>query len=124
MSRIAAVLLAAGASTRFGAPKQRVLLPDILARVEASPVDEIVVVEGAYELRVESTQGRTRVVQCADWERGPGASLRCGLEALGEDVAAAVLTNQSRTDPGPLLADLVEIAVPRIGPCFDCPTPR
>ena len=91
MSRIAAVVLAAGASTRFGTPKQRVLLPDVLARLEPTPVDEIVVVEGAHELCGDSPQGRTRVVRCAEWERGPGASLRCGLAALGADVDAAVV---------------------------------
>jgi nicotine blue oxidoreductase len=89
--RLAAVVLAAGAATRFGSPKQRVLLPDVLARVEASPVDEIVVVEGAYGLCVDSPQARARVVRCAEWERGPGASLRCGLRALAEDVEAAVV---------------------------------
>ena len=51
MGRIAAVVLAAGAATRFGAPKQRLLLPRVLERVAESPVDEIVVVEGAYDLR-------------------------------------------------------------------------
>ena len=39
------------------------------------------------------------------------------------DVAGAVLTNQSRTDPGPLLAALVEIALPRLGVCGECPAP-
>lgn len=83
---IAAVILAAGAASRFGSPKQRLLLPRVLERVEASGVDEIVVVAGAYALESEA-----RVVQCDDWERGPGASLRCGLEALGPDVEAAVV---------------------------------
>ena len=32
-----------------------------------------------------------RVVHCPDWERGPGASLRCGLAALADDVEAAVV---------------------------------
>jgi nicotine blue oxidoreductase len=91
VSRIAAVILAAGAATRFGAPKQRVLLPDVLARVEATPVDEIVVVEGAHGLRDTVLQGPARVVRCDEWERGPGASLRCGLGALGEDMEAAVV---------------------------------
>lgn len=91
MSRIAAVVLAAGAATRFGAPKQRLLLPDVLARVEKSPVEEIVVVEGAHRLCGESPQSRFRVVRCAEWERGPGASLRCGLDALADDVEAAVV---------------------------------
>ena len=91
VGRVAAVVLAAGAATRFGAPKQRLLLPGVLERVAASPVDEIVVVEGAYELCVDSTQGTLRRVRCADWERGPGASLRCGLAALADDVEAAVV---------------------------------
>jgi CTP:molybdopterin cytidylyltransferase MocA len=45
---IAAVVLAAGASTRFGSPKQRVLLGPVLDRVRASSVDDVVVVLGAY----------------------------------------------------------------------------
>ena len=91
MSRVAAVVLAAGAATRFGSPKQRLLLPRVLDRLAASPVDEVVVVEGAYGLRAESTRASVRLVHCANWERGPGASLRCGLSALGEDVEAALV---------------------------------
>ena len=91
MSRVAAVVLAAGAATRFGAPKQELLLPEVLRRLESSPVDEIVVVEGAYRLRDGLLQDRARLVRCAEWEMGPGASLRCGLAALEDDVAAAVV---------------------------------
>jgi CTP:molybdopterin cytidylyltransferase MocA len=87
MSRVAAVVLAAGEATRFGAPKQRLLLPAVLERLARSPVDEIVVVSGAYELELFGT----RVVHCPDWARGPGASLRCGLAALDDDVEAAVV---------------------------------
>jgi nicotine blue oxidoreductase len=91
MSRIAAVVLAAGAATRFGAPKQQRLLPVVLERLADSPVDEIVVVEGAYDLRDTVSRASCRLVRCAEWERGPGASLRCGLAALADDVAAAVV---------------------------------
>jgi CTP:molybdopterin cytidylyltransferase MocA len=84
---IAAVILAAGAATRFGSPKQALLLPGVLERVRASGVDEILVVSGAYPLAGVDA----RVVECAQWERGPGASLRCALEALGDDVDAAVV---------------------------------
>ena len=78
---VGAVVLAAGAATRFGAPKQRLLLPSVLERVRG--VDQVVVVSGAYELE--------GAVPCPDWERGPGASLRCGLAALGPEVEAAVV---------------------------------
>ena len=84
---IAAVVLAAGAASRFGGPKQRLLLPGVLERVRASAVEKIVVVSGAHPLEAEGT----RIVECADWERGPGASLRCGLEALPAQARAAVV---------------------------------
>lgn len=84
---IAAVVLAAGAATRFGGPKQQLLLPHVLDALARSPVEEIVVVAGAYGLEVEGA----RVVECPEWERGRGASLRCGLKALGTDVEAAVV---------------------------------
>jgi nicotine blue oxidoreductase len=84
---IAAVVLAAGAASRFGAPKQRLLLPRVLERLAESPVDEVVVVAGAHALEAAPA----RLVECPDWHRGPGASLRCGLAALGTHVEAAVV---------------------------------
>jgi nicotine blue oxidoreductase len=83
---IAAVVLAAGASSRFGSPKQRLLLAPVLARVRASPVDDVVVVLGAHEVETDA-----RVVRCPDWSSGPGASLRCGLAGLGAEAEAAVI---------------------------------
>jgi CTP:molybdopterin cytidylyltransferase MocA len=83
---LAAVVLAAGASTRFGSPKQRLLLPLVLERVRAAPVEEVVVVLGAHDVEADA-----RTVRCPEWELGPGASLRCGLGALGPDVEAAVV---------------------------------
>ena len=84
---ITAVVLAAGAATRFGSPKQAVLLEPVLERVRASSsIDDVVVVLGAHDVDTDAT-----TVHCPEWERGPGASLRCGLAALGEDVEAAVV---------------------------------
>jgi len=92
---VAAVVLAAGEASRFGAPKQRLLLPAVLERLRASPVDEIVVVEGAHELELPrdtvSLGIPVRSVRCSGWARGRGASLRCGLAALGPGVEAAVV---------------------------------
>jgi CTP:molybdopterin cytidylyltransferase MocA len=83
---VSAVVLAAGAARRFGSPKQRLFLPLVLERVRASRVDEIVVVAGAHALDAD-----VRVVECDDWERGRGASLRCGLQALAPETEAAVV---------------------------------
>jgi nicotine blue oxidoreductase len=93
---IAAVVLAAGASSRYGTdpPKQVAFLPRVLAALQRSSVDEVVVVSGAHELGIES-------VPCPDWERGPGASLRCGLAALppGAEAAVVVLADGPSLDP-------------------------
>jgi nicotine blue oxidoreductase len=84
---ISAVVLAAGASTRFGSPKQAVLLEPVLERVrDSAAIDNVVVVLGAHEVETSAPS-----VLCSEWELGPGASLRCGLAALGEDVEAAVV---------------------------------
>jgi CTP:molybdopterin cytidylyltransferase MocA len=84
---IVAVVLAAGASTRFGSPKQAVLLAPVLERVRASEaIDGVLAVLGAHDVETDAP-----TVHCPDWERGAGASLRCGLAALGDDVEAAVV---------------------------------
>ena len=54
--------------------------------MRASSVDDVVVVIGAYQVEAEA-----RTVKCLEWERGPGASLRCGLDALEDEVDAAVV---------------------------------
>jgi CTP:molybdopterin cytidylyltransferase MocA len=97
-----AVVLAAGASTRFGSPKQRVLLEPVLERVRKSSVDGSIVVLGAHELEVSAT-----TVTCPDWERGPGASLRCGLRALPEEAKAAVVVLGDGPNLNPAAIDRV-----------------
>ena len=99
---LAAIVLAAGASTRFGSPKQAILLEPVLERVRQSVMDEIVVVLGAH-----SVESSARVVHCPDWERGRGASLRCGRAALGDEVDAAVVVLADGPDLSPAALDRV-----------------
>ena len=99
---ISAVVLAAGAATRFGSPKQLLLLPYVLERLRGAPVDEIVIVSGAYPIEESDTfrlpapaSSRARTGRAA---RGK-PSLRPG--ALGDDVEAAlvVLADGPYLDP-------------------------
>jgi CTP:molybdopterin cytidylyltransferase MocA len=99
---IGAVVLAAGAGSRFGGPKQQLLLPPVLAALGASAVDDVVVVTGAHPVEAD-----VRIVECPDWERGPGASLRCGLRALREDAEAAVVVLADGPDLQPEAVDRV-----------------
>jgi CTP:molybdopterin cytidylyltransferase MocA len=58
----------------------------VLTALEQSRVEEVVVVTGAHDVDTDA-----RVVHCAEWERGPGASLRCGLVTLRDKTEAAVV---------------------------------
>ncbi len=87
-------MLAAGAATRFGSPKQRLFLPGVLAALAGSSVEDVIVVTGAHEIETHA-----RVVHCPEWERGPGASLRCGLRELDAEAAVVVLADGPQLDP-------------------------
>jgi nicotine blue oxidoreductase len=103
---VAAVVLAAGEATRFGSPKQRLLLPGVLERVRASSaVEDVVVVLGAHPVETDA-----QTITCADWRRGPGASLRCGLAALAADAEAAVVVLADGPDLEPAAIDRVVAA--------------
>jgi len=98
--------------------KQRELLPAVLDALARAPVDEIVVVEGAHVLSVDST--RARVVHCGDWDTGPGASLRCGLAALGDAVTRAVVVLADGPDLDPRsIARLLEHDEPIVAASYD-----
>jgi len=103
---ITAVVLAAGASSRFGSPKQAVLLEPVVERVRGSAeIGDVVVVLGAHDVETS-----VRTVHCPEWERGPGASLRCGLRALGGDVEAAVVVLGDGPELDPRAIDRVVAA--------------
>ena len=102
---IYAVVLAAGASSRYGVapPKQTELLPQVLAALHASSsLDGILVVLGAHAVETEAA-----TVHCSEWELGPGASLRCGLRALPAEAEAAVVVLADGPELDPRAVDRV-----------------
>jgi len=94
---VAAVVLAAGGATRYGAPKRRELLRGVLAALGQTDVAPVVGVQGAYPLEAPGALG----VDCPDWPDGRGASLRCGLAVLPPEVthALVVLADGPNLDP-------------------------
>jgi CTP:molybdopterin cytidylyltransferase MocA len=103
---IGGVVLAAGGASRFGSPKQlaeldgRPLLAHALDAMLAAPaVDEVVVVLGAEAERVRAAVdlGAAHAVVCEDWADGMAASLRAGMEAVGDcDWVVVTLGDQPR----------------------------
>ena len=115
----AILLLAAGASSRLGRPKQLLMYQGqtLLRRaaetaVAAAAGAPVVVVTGAqHEALLPELVGLPLLVQhCPDWAAGMGASIRCGLQAL-EGLAftelIVLLCDQPHVTPS-LLEQLVE----------------
>lgn len=95
--RVAAIVLAAGASTRFGCPKQLLpiaestMLEHVLRTVMSAPVDETIVVLGSAAAQIaEHVPAGCRTVWNADWEMGISSSVRAGLEAISPKAEAAL----------------------------------
>lgn len=86
----AAVVLAAGSSSRLGRPKQLEpwgttnLLGHVLRVTETFPVEEIWVVLGHDAERIlgQTDLGEAGVIENPEWEEGMAASIRVGFDAL------------------------------------------
>ncbi|TXK37009.1 nucleotidyltransferase family protein [Pontibacter qinzhouensis] len=84
------ILLAAGASTRLGKPKQKLLFEGrtLIYRAAESAVasgcEPVVVVLGAYAevIAEELLPLKVELALNSEWEAGMGASIRCGLSKL------------------------------------------
>ncbi len=115
---VVAVVLAAGASARFGSPKLlapldgRPVLQHALDAVAAAGIVDVVVVLGETAAAVEAaitwrTERRTVNPRPAD---GLASSLRCGLDAAvevpGADAILIVLGDQPAVRPGVIRAIL------------------
>ena len=96
--RVAALILAAGESRRFGSPKQlalldgRSMLEHVLERARASGLAPIVAVVPVWLSRPSALGDPTlRWVRNPYPERGMSYSLRLGLEALPDETTAVVI---------------------------------
>ncbi|RZS91686.1 molybdenum cofactor cytidylyltransferase [Motilibacter rhizosphaerae] len=104
-----ALVLAAGASRRLGRPKQlevvrgRPLLAHALDA--ASAADEVLVLTGAYAERMGGLLPDVPVLHIANWGRGMGHVLACGVRALPPEAEAVVV----------LLADTPGIGASAVG---------
>jgi CTP:molybdopterin cytidylyltransferase MocA len=105
---IGGLVLAAGAATRFGAPKQLAeldgvpLLEHSLRTMTAAPVGRVVVVlgSGADEIAKTVDFHGADVRVCTRWDEGQSASLACGLAELADCEAVVVtLGDQPRMSP-------------------------
>jgi molybdenum cofactor cytidylyltransferase len=109
--RIGAVVLAAGASTRFGSPKAlaeldgRPILEHVLDAIREAGIDEVVVVLGhaADEIEDGIEWLDERIVRNPD-PREMSSSLQIGLDAIADaepavQAALIVLGDQPRTRP-------------------------
>jgi molybdenum cofactor cytidylyltransferase len=102
-SAVALIILAAGASTRMGKPKQLLLyqgrsfLSHTIESAIASVCKPVIVVLGAnaQQIRVEVNQPSVQIVENYQWNLGMSTSIRSGILALAnypESVNAAVIT--------------------------------
>lgn len=88
-SDIGAVILAAGASTRLGSPKQLLayrnknLLQHTIDAVSVSAVGHITLVVGAHAEQIlpHITMGRCHMIRNENWEEGLSSSIRYGLSS-------------------------------------------
>ena len=96
---VSAVVLAAGAGSRFGGGKLlarlggRPLIAAVFDNLRDAPVDEIITVIGADAERLREVCERYGVRTVANdvWERGQSTSVLTGLRACGEETRAAVV---------------------------------
>ena len=99
MSGVSAILLAAGAGSRFGGEKLlapyrgRPLIEVPLSSLADAPVDETVVVvgEGADRISEVCEPYGFEVVENPDWAGGISTSVKAGLRALGPRTRAAIV---------------------------------
>jgi molybdenum cofactor cytidylyltransferase len=95
---IAAVVLAAGASRRFGTDNKllarvtgRTLIERVVDALADGGIDEVIVVTGCDRPGIEAALGArpVRFVHNADWESGMGSSVGAGIAAVSPGASGA-----------------------------------
>ena len=127
----AAIVLAAGASRRFGRLKQAepwrgsTLLQRAVAAALSSLASHVVVVLGCEAERLRASLppegGRLRVIINSSWAEGRASSVRAGLGAIRDCVQAVVFLNADQPlltgrEVDALLVRYAETGVPLVGP--------
>jgi CTP:molybdopterin cytidylyltransferase MocA len=112
--KTAAIVLAAGASTRLGEPKQLITINGeaLLARAiriaQESGVDEVFAILGANAAALRDHAHIATIVENPLWHKGMATSIRAGIEAAATFDAAIILTcDQPAVTPFHLLQLLV-----------------
>lgn len=98
--KFAAILLAAGSSSRLGQPKQlvRVAGESLVRRaacqlLNLNPVSAIVVTGFASDaVKHELYDLPVRFARNDNWEQGMGGSIACGIQNISEEVDGALIT--------------------------------
>jgi len=97
-SLVAAIVLAAGESRRFGQPKQllpvgdKTMIQHVVDVALGSPVEQVIVVLGcrAAEIGASIADRPVQVVVNQEWKSGLGSSVRAGLSVVRSEVGAAL----------------------------------
>jgi len=116
-SAVAAIVLAAGESRRFGQPKQllpvgdKTMIQHVVDVALASPVEQVIVVLScrAEEIRANIAGRPVQVVVNERWKSGLSTSVKAGLSAVKPEVSAAlfILADQPGITPD-IIARLIQ----------------
>lgn len=117
---ISSIVLAAGMSTRMGAPKALLpwdgqpLLAYQVQQLRDAGVDEVIVVLGddADEIHRAIRRSDCRVMLNARFQMGRAGSLRVGAKAVDRDADAIVIANVDQPRPAAFLRALLEAHQP------------
>jgi len=99
IDNVYAIILAAGASSRMGSPKQllewrnRPLLEHAVVNARAILGERIIVVLGAHAESIQATVDLGAVTSIVNpgWQEGMASSIRAGVQALPESASAALI---------------------------------